>query len=101
LDGRRVAVIGGLDRMETIYRRVVKKLGGEFEFHCGRVRDGCQAVQGLINRSDIVIFITTVNSHAALKATKTICKKNCKKFVALKQRGAGSLERTLRSVSAC
>ena len=99
LEGRRVAVIGGLDRMEAIYRKVVEGLGAEFEFHCGRVKDGCQTVQGLINRSDIVIFITTVNSHAALKVTKTICKKKYKKFIALRERGAGSLERTLRAAS--
>ena len=99
LQGRRVAVIGGLDRMESIYRQVVEKLGGEFEFHCGRVKDGCQSVQGLISRSDYVIYITTINSHASMRATKTICKKSCKRFIALKERGAGSLERRLREVS--
>ncbi len=99
LAGRRVAVIGGLDRMESVYRQVVERLGGEFEFHCGRVKDGCQSVQGLVNRSDYVIYITTINSHASMRATKTICKKNCKRFIALKERGAGSLERKLKEVS--
>lgn len=99
LEGRRVAVIGGLDRMEGTYRQVVENLGGEFEFHCGRVKAGCQKVRGIVNRSDYVVFITTINSHAALKVTKTFCKKKCKKFITLKQRGVDSLERTLRRAS--
>ena len=99
LEGRSVAVIGGLDRMEETYRQVVENLGGRFEFHCGRVKAGCQKVQGIVNRSDYVIFITSINSHAALKVTKTFCKRKCKKFIALKQRGVDSLERTLRQAS--
>ncbi len=99
LKGRRVAIIGGLDRMEGTYRQVVENLGGSFEFHCGRVKAGCRKVQGIVNRSDYVVFMTTINSHAALKVTKTFCKKGCKKFITLKQRGVDSLERTLRQAS--
>lgn len=60
---------------------------------------GCQKVQGIVNRSDYVVFITSTNSHATLRVTKTFCKKKYKKFITLKQRGGESLERTLRQAS--
>lgn len=100
LEGRRVAVIGGLTRMEQTYRQVVEDLGGRFEFHCGQVKNGCQQVRGIVHRSDYVVFITTVNSHGALKVTKSYCKKKCKKFIALKKRGVEAFEKTLRLASA-
>ncbi len=100
LEGLRVAVIGGPDRMQPAYRRVVQQLGAEFLFHDGGVRNGSTRVKSLVCGADIVVFITTINSHGALNAVKAVCKKTGKKFVALRETGAESLGKTLRVIAA-
>lgn len=100
LEGLRVAVIGGPDRMQPAYRKVVQQLGAEFLFHDGEVKNGSYRLKGMVCGADIVVFITSVNSHGALNAVKAVCRKNGKKFIALRETGAESLGKTLKVVAA-
>lgn len=54
LKGLRVAVIGGLDRLETHYRRVVEDLGGQFCFHNGNCRGGCEILKSVVGPGAVV-----------------------------------------------
>ena len=100
LDGLRVAVVGGLSRMLPAYRNVVRQLGAEFLFHDGEVRSGSYKLKSVVCGADIIVFITSVNSHAALSVVKAVCRSNGKKFIVLKETGSKSLARTLRQCSA-
>lgn len=100
LEGLRVAVIGGPDRMQPAYRKVVQQLGAEFLFHDGEVKNGSYRLKGMVCGADIVVFITSVNSHGALNAVKAVCRKNGKKFIALRETGAESLGKTLKVAAA-
>ncbi|BEQ14592.1 hypothetical protein FAK_16580 [Desulfoferula mesophila] len=91
-------IIGGLDRLEPSYRETVSRLGGKCEFHTGKLRSGHRRLRQRVAKADLVVFITSINSHAALNAVKTECKRCGKPFCALRQTGCCSLEKTLRSL---
>jgi hypothetical protein len=100
LQGARVAVIGGLKRMEPNYSEVVGKLGGKCLCHTGSVVSGCRRLRQVVRKADLVVFITTVNSHTAINTVKDECKKCGKPFCALGRTGAGSLEKALLCMAA-
>ena len=96
--GTRIAVIGGLKRMEEMYRASVDRLGGECLCHDGGLKGGRRRLRQMVAKADLVLFLTSVNSHAALSTVKKECKKCKKPFCALRQTGSGSLEKVLRAI---
>ncbi|ADK84633.1 hypothetical protein Deba_1265 [Desulfarculus baarsii DSM 2075] len=100
LQGLKVAVIGGLERMEGSYCQAIDKLGGQCSFHPGHVRGGSRRLRQIVIKSDVVVFITSVNSHGALATVKAECKKAGKPFIALGRTGVGSLEEMLLEFAA-
>jgi len=100
LFGLRVAVVGGIGRMLPDYREVVRHLGAELLYHDGHMKSGSYKLKNVVCGADIVVFITSVNSHGALSVLKAVCKKKGKKFIALRETGCESLDRTLRNCAA-
>lgn len=100
LCGRTVAVIGGLSRLAGEYERVVRELGGNCLCHDGQVRGGCRRLRQVVGRADLVVFITSVNSHSALAAVKEECRRCAKPFCALARTGPGSLQSLLKELAA-
>ena len=95
LEGMRVAVIGGLDRLEPEYRKTVRDLGADFIFHNGDCSNGRHVLKNVVCKSDIVLFITSINSHEALKAVKATCKKTGKQFNVVRHPGVRSIYKAL------
>jgi hypothetical protein len=95
LDNLRVAVIGGLDRLEPHYRRVIEGLGAQFCFHNGDCHGGRQALKNIIHKSDIIMFITRVNSHTALHVVRGLCRKTGKRFTVLRETSPRALAKAL------
>jgi hypothetical protein len=95
LDALKVAVIGGLERLEPRYQSIVEQLGGEFVFHNGVCKSGVHVLRNIVCNSDIIVFITSVNSHNAMWIVRMECKKFGKKFTVLKQTGPDALKRKL------
>lgn len=88
LENLKVALIGGLDRLETRYRKAFSSLGAELYFHPGHCAGcGSNRLRSAANSADIVIFITTVNSHNALQVVKGLCKKSGKRFIVVRETG--------------
>ena len=85
--------------MQPVYRAILGELGAEPLFHDGKLGKGCHRLRSMICGADIVVFITSINSHGALQVVKGICKKSGKTFIALKETGAESLARTLKNWS--
>lgn len=100
LAGLRVAVVGGPCKMLSAYRKTVHNLGAEFLFHDGEVRNGSIQLKGVVGGADIVVFITTVNSHGALNVVKAACRKKGNRFIALRETGAESLAKMLKTAAA-
>jgi hypothetical protein len=63
----RLGIVGGPDRAEQIYRRLADQASVELEFHTGdQSGHGGATLDSLIERSDVVVVVTNVNSHAAV-----------------------------------
>jgi hypothetical protein len=99
LAGRRVAVIGGLERMEQAYRETVEELGGHFLYHNGTFSSGSNELKQVAACADFLVFITTMNSHNALKVAKKVCKKIGTRFCATGKTGSSGLRQTLIEAS--
>jgi hypothetical protein len=99
LDSLRVAVIGGLDRLEPHYRRAVEALGAEFLFHNGDCHPGSRVLKSVVCQSDIIVFITRLNSHSALQVVRGLCRKSGRRFTAIRETSPTALARALQEVA--
>ncbi len=67
----RIGLIGGVQRMEPHYERLAKAAGHEVVFHDGHLRGGGGgALTEFIDRCDVVVVLTDVNSHAAVQVAR-------------------------------
>jgi hypothetical protein len=62
-----IGLVGGVERGEHRYAAVAASAGHSFEFHGGDTAGrGGESLESLVERSDLVICITDVNSHSAV-----------------------------------
>ncbi len=99
LEGMRVAVIGGLDRLEPEYRKTIHDLGADFIFHNGNCSNGQHILKNVVCKANIILFITSINSHGALKVVKATCKKTGKQFNVVRHPSANSVYKTLSKIT--
>jgi flagellar biosynthesis chaperone FliJ len=92
LQGRKVAIIGGLERLEPQYRDLIERMGGSCLFSNGHTKNGGKEFRSIVKKSDLVICITAINSHGAMKVIKKQCKICRKPFCPLKGTSVGSLK---------
>jgi len=100
LSGKTVAIVGGLDRLQTSYTDCVTRLGGQCMFHTGKVKGSCRRLKQMVAGADMVVFMTSINSHNALSLVKDECKRCRKQFCPLRQTGSSSLHKALTDLSA-
>jgi hypothetical protein len=75
---KRVLIVGGIARMETLYRQLIESSGGVFEYHEGHMKGGSKELESSLKRSDIVLCPVNCNSHAACTMVKNLGKKHNK-----------------------
>ncbi|WP_419662024.1 conserved uncharacterized protein, DUF2325 [Desulfosarcina variabilis str. Montpellier] len=75
---KRILMVGGITRMESLYRELVEGCGGVFEYHDGYVKKGAKCLEGRLKRADMVICPVNCNSHAACSIVKNLGKKHNK-----------------------
>jgi hypothetical protein len=75
LDRKRILIVGGITRMESLYRELVESHGGIFEYHDGYMRHGVKNLESRLRRADLVVCPVNCNSHAACIQVKTLAKK--------------------------
>lgn len=69
----RVGIIGGADKNHTRYAQVACEEGCEVEFHDGRMAGtASHALRALVARCDLVVIVTDINSHNAVKAARQL-----------------------------
>jgi uncharacterized protein DUF2325 len=62
-----IGLIGGVERGEQRYAAAAESRGHSFEFHGGDTAGrGSNSLEALVERADLVICVTDVNSHAAV-----------------------------------
>ena len=75
---RRVLMVGGLTKMESLYRKVIEGKNGIFEYHDGYMKNGAKNLERRVRRADMVLCPVNCNSHAACALVKKLGKKHKK-----------------------
>jgi hypothetical protein len=75
---KRVLIVGGIERMESLYRQLIEGKGGTFDYHDGCLNGGSKQLENSLKRADIVLCPINCNSHAACSLVKNLGKKHSK-----------------------
>ena len=98
LSRRCVLVVGGLTKMETLYRQLIEGSGGVFEYHNGRMNAGTRELVNQVRRADVVLCCIDHNSHAAALAAKKLGKKHKKPVRMLANSSLNNIFSTLSTI---
>lgn len=67
----RLGVIGGLERSRASYDLLATSYGVEASFHGGEMTSrGARTVEHLVERCDVIVIVTDVNSHGAVQLAR-------------------------------
>ncbi len=98
--GKRVLMVGGIDRMEGRYRELVETCGGTLEHHNGTMKKGAQKLKNSMLRADVVLCPVRNNSHAACLQVKKLGKKFKKPVYLLSNFSINAVSQVVNSTSA-
>jgi hypothetical protein len=73
----RIGIVGGLDRGAPGIASAARAEGHELEFHRGHMSGPhAGSLRALVNRVDLVIILTEINSHAAVQLARREAKRS-------------------------
>lgn len=75
-----ILIIGGVERMEVLYRDLIEKNGGTLDYHSGSMQSGTKKLEKRLQRADLIICPINCNSHTACIKVKNLAKKFDKNF---------------------
>lgn len=75
---KRILIVGGMSRMESLYRELIEAGGGIFEYHDGYMKKGTRQLESRLKRADMVLCPVNCNSHTACSVVKSLAKKHRK-----------------------
>lgn len=78
LCNKRVLIVGGIARMESLYRKLVEGNGGILDYHEGHMKGGARQLENSLQRADLVLCPVNCNSHGACSLVKQLGKKHNK-----------------------
>ena len=93
---KRVLIVGGITRMEALYRRLIEDSGGIFEYHDGYMKKGAKMLENRLLRADMVLCPVNCNSHAACTLVKNLAKKHNKPLHMLANSSLSSVSQVIR-----
>ncbi len=92
---KRILVVGGITRMEALYRGLIEGSGGIFEYHDGYVKKGAKALECSLRRADVVLCPVSCNSHAACSIVKNLGRKHNKPVYMLPNSSLSAISRVI------
>jgi len=88
-----IALVGGVEHRTMILERVARRAGHTLECHGGHVGGrGAEVLRSIIERADIVVLQTAVNSHGAMYLAKRLARQLGKAFVVVRNCGPARFE---------
>jgi hypothetical protein len=99
LQGKKVALIGGLDGATPHYERVIQELGGCCLRHDGEPGQGRKRLAEVIKQADVVFCPVDCNSHSAATTTKKLCRALRKPCYFLRSSGVSHLREKLLEIT--
>lgn len=83
-----IGFVGGIERGESHYQALAARAGHVVEFHYGHVGGrGSPALESLIERSDVVVVLTDVNSHGAVQLARRLVRRSGVRLLLLRRCG--------------
>ena len=83
-----IAVVGGIEHQTTMLERVARSGGHRLEHHGGHVGGrGAEVLRAIIERADLVVLQTTINSHGSMYLAKRLARQLGKELVVLRTCG--------------
>jgi hypothetical protein len=96
----RIGIVGGLERNGRRYLELSEARGHELEFHDGHVAGrGRDAISALVERSDVVILQTEVNSHGAMWSARAEARRLGRPLVVIRRLGTSAFARLLDGIA--
>ncbi|MBX3183804.1 MAG: DUF2325 domain-containing protein [Polyangiaceae bacterium] len=93
---RSIGVVGGHDRSGRQLAQFAKTRGHRLHHHTGNMAGtGERDLQTLVERSDLVVVITDVNSHAAVKRARVLALAAARPCVLVRRLGIAALRALL------
>jgi hypothetical protein len=78
----RISLIGGVERNEQALEAIASSLGHKLDFHGGHMKGrGVDDLHRQIDRADLVVVATNVNSHGAAQLARKLARKRDVPFV--------------------
>ncbi len=78
----RITLIGGVERNEQSLEAIAAALGHRLDFHGGHLKGrGVDDLHRQIDRADLVVVATNVNSHGAAQLARKLSRKRGVPFV--------------------
>ena len=96
---KRVLIVGGIARMESVYRELIEGSGGVFEYHNGYVKQGVKPLEDRMKRADMVLCPVNCNSHTACAVVKKLGKKHKKNVHMLHNYSLSAVSQVIRDAS--
>jgi hypothetical protein len=93
---KRVLIVGGITKMEALYRKIIENNGGLFDYHTGYVRKGVKELEDRLKRADVVLCPVNCNSHTACNLVKKLAKKHSKPVQMLSGSSLSAVSQALR-----
>ncbi len=92
---KRILIVGGITKMEALYRQLIEDNGGTFDYHDGYMKGGIKGLENRVKRADMVLCPTNCNSHGACLAVKRLGKKHSTPVQMLASSSLNSISQTL------
>jgi hypothetical protein len=97
----RVGVIGGVDRTAVLLQRALAAIDCDLEHHTGHMAGhGAARLASLIDRVDLVVILTDVNSHNAVIAARRLAVARGRRHLLLRRCSPSSLVKHLSALAA-
>lgn len=95
-----IGFVGGLDRNGGAYEDMAARAGHRFEHHNGHLAGrGSASLDTLIDRCDVVVVVTDVNSHAAVWRVRRLARQLGRRCVLTSRCGPSKFSALLSELS--
>lgn len=95
----RVGIVGGVERAAPKLHELAAEAGVTLEFHEGHMEGrGSAALAALVDRVDVLLIVTDVNSHTAVQLARKLARKVNLPVHLLRQCGPSRFREWLRAL---
>jgi hypothetical protein len=95
----RIGLVGGISRNEAQLSTLARSAGHVLELHSGDVHGrGANELRALVERSDLVVILTDVNSHGGVLLAKKLAQRSGRGALVLRRLGSARFQLLLEAL---